>query len=113
MVVLSILGWTISVITALFLGKGAVDKIRGTQEMIGNFAFMKLDKYMVSVGIGELAGCVLFLCPIFSIYGLMLIGCFMSAAIALHLSIMDGVKTYIPLLVGFGALLGYTLRVCC
>jgi len=36
MEILSIIGWALSVVTALFLGKGAIDKLVGTQEMVGN-----------------------------------------------------------------------------
>ena len=42
--ILQIIGWALSVATALFLGKGAIDKLIGTQEMVGNFAFMKLEE---------------------------------------------------------------------
>lgn len=113
MAILTILGWVISAATALFLGKGAIDKIRGTQEMVGNFSYMKLEKYRVLVGVGELLGALLLLCPIFSLYGAILIVSFMSGAVALHLSLMGGAKTTIPVLVGVGALLGHILTHCC
>jgi len=109
MTILTIIGWVLSVGTALFLGKGAIDKIRGTQEMVGNFAYMKLEKYRVATGVGELIGSLLLLCPIFSLYGAILIACFMSAGVALHLSLMGGSKTHVPMLVGLGAILGYVL----
>jgi hypothetical protein len=57
--ILQIIGWAFSIATALFLGKGAIDKIVGTQEMVGNFAFMKLEKYRLATGLGELLGVVL------------------------------------------------------
>ena len=44
MEILTMIGWVISVITALFLGKGAIEKIIGTEEMKGNFTFMTLEK---------------------------------------------------------------------
>lgn len=110
MEILTILGWVLSFFTVVFLGEGAVEKIIGTQKMVGNFAYMKLDKYRVLTGIGELFGIILFLIPTTSLYGTILITCFMSAAVVLHLSLMGGAKTYVPILVGLGAVLGYLLR---
>lgn len=110
MIILTIIGWLLSVASAVFLGKGAIDKVRGTQEMVGNFAYMKLDKFRVPVGVGELLGAVLLLIPQTSLHGAFLISCFMSAAVALHLSLMGGTKTSTPILVGLGAVLGYLLR---
>lgn len=104
------LGWVVTVVVAFMLGKGAVDKVRGTKEMVGNFEFMKLSKYRMMVGVGELLGVVLLLIPATSLYGAILIGSFMSAAVALHLSLMDGFKTNVPLLLGLGAFLGHLLR---
>ncbi len=43
MTILAILGWVLTAVVAVMLGKGAVEKIIGTQEMVGNFAFMKLE----------------------------------------------------------------------
>jgi putative oxidoreductase len=111
MEVLQIIGWALSVITGLFLGKGAIDKIVGTQEMVGNFAFMKLEKYRLVTGLGELLAVVLLLIPMTSLFGAILISCFMSAAVVMHLSLMGGNKTYVPILVGVFALIGHFLRV--
>lgn len=111
MEILSIIGWALSVITALFLGKGAIDKLVGTQEMVGNFAFMKLEKYRVVTGLGELLGVVLLLIPVTSLFGAILIASFMSAAAVMHLSLMGGSKTYIPIIVGLLSLAGHFLRV--
>jgi uncharacterized membrane protein YphA (DoxX/SURF4 family) len=111
MEVLQIIGWALSVITGLFLAKGAIDKIVGTQEMVGNFAFMKLEKYRLVTGLGELLGVVLLLIPMTSLLGAILIACFMSAAAVMHLSQMGGSKTYIPILVGLFSLVGHFLRV--
>ena len=110
MTILSIIAWTITAIVAVFLGKGAVEKIIGTQEMVGNFSYMKLEKYRVMTGVGELLGITLLLFPITSLYGMVLITSFMSAAVVLHLSLMGGVKTYMPILVGVLAVLSYVLR---
>jgi hypothetical protein len=111
MEVLQIIGWALSVITGLFLAKGAIDKIVGTQEMVGNFAFMKLEKYRLVTGLGELLGVVLLLIPMTSLFGAILIASFMSAAVVMHLSLMGGNKTYVPILVGVFSLIGYFLRV--
>lgn len=111
MEILSIIGWALSVATALFLGKGAIDKLVGTQEMVGNFAFMKLEKYRVVTGLGELLGVVLLLIPATSLFGAILIASFMSAASVMHLSLMGGAKTYIPIMIGVAGLLGHFLRV--
>lgn len=110
MTILSIIGWILSVSVGLFLTKGAIDKIRGTQEMVGNFAYMKLEKYRIVTGVGELLGAVLLMVPAVSLYGSILIVSFMSAAVALHLSLMGGAKTSVPLAVGVAAVLGYVLR---
>lgn len=110
MSILLILGWVLSVATSLFLAKGAFDKVRGTQEMVGNFAYMKLEKYRTLTGYGELLGAILLLVPITSLYGMVLITSFMSAAVVMHLSAMGGTKVQFPLVVGLGALLGFILR---
>jgi hypothetical protein len=111
MELLQIIGWTLSIITGLFLAKGAIDKIVGTQEMVGNFAFMKLEKYRLMTGLGELLGVILLLIPMTSLFGTILITSFMSAAVVMHLSLMGGAKTYIPIIVGLLALAGHFLRV--
>lgn len=108
--ILAILGWVFSVVTSIFLAKGAIDKIRGTEEMIGNFNFMKLDKYRVLTGWGEVLGALLLLYPPTSLYGMVLITSFMSGAVVMHLSAMGGAKTSIPLGVGLGAVIGHLLR---
>ncbi len=111
MEILSIIGWALSIATALFLGKGAIEKLIGTQEMVGNFAYMKLEKYRVLTGVGELLGVVLLLVPGLSIFGAILIASFMSAAAVMHLSLMGGAKTSIPIMIGVAGLLGHFLRV--
>lgn len=110
MTILSIIGWVFTAIVAGMLGKGAIEKIIGTQEMVGNFEFMKLEKYRMLTGVGELLGVILLLFPVTSLYGMVLITSFMSAAVVLHLSMMGGAKTQIPLILGLLAVLGYVLR---
>lgn len=111
MELLQIIGWVLSAVTALFLGKGAIEKLIGTKEMVGNFAYMKLEKYRVVTGLGELLGVVLLLIPATSLFGAILIASFMSAAAVMHLSLMGGAKTYIPIMIGVAGLLGHFLRV--
>lgn len=110
MITLSLIGWLLTGIVTIFLGKGAIEKLIGTQEMVGNFAYMKLENYRVPTGLGELLGVVLLAIPMTSLYGMVLIVSFMSAAVALHLSLMNGAKTYMPLIVGILAVLSYILR---
>ena len=110
MISLTITGWVLSVLTVLFLTKSAFDKIRGSQEMVGNFSYMKLEKYRVLIGVAELLGAVLLLIPATALYGVFLISCFMSAAVALHLSLMGGDKKEFPIIVGVATILGYVLR---
>ena len=107
---LKFLGWLLSVMVSVMLGKGAVEKIIGSREAVGNFEYMKLSKYRILVGFGELLAIALFLTPLTSLYGAVLIGSFMSAAVALHLSLMGGNKTGIPLIVGLLGFIGYLLR---
>ena len=110
MTIFTILGWVLTAVVAIMLGKGAVEKIIGTKEMVGNFAFMKLEKYRVLTGVGELLGVLLLIFPMTSLYGMVLVTSFMSAAVVLHLALMGGAKTYIPLLVGLLTLFSYVLR---
>ncbi len=110
MITLSLIGWLLTGVVTIFLGKGAIEKLIGTQEMVGNFAYMKLENYRVPTGVGELLGVVLLAIPITSLYGMVLIVSFMSAAVALHLSLMNGAKTYMPIIVGILAVLSYILR---
>ena len=110
MITVSLIGWLITGLVTIFLGKGAIEKLIGTQEMVGNFAYMKLDKYRIPTGLGELLGVVLLAIPTTSLYGMVLIVSFMSAAVVLHLSLMNGVKTYIPIIVGILAVVSYILR---
>lgn len=110
MTILTIIGWALTAIVAAMLGKGAIEKLIGTQEMVGNFAYMKLEKYRVLTGVGELLGIILLLFPMTSLYGMVLITSFMSAAVVLHLSLMGGAKTHLPLLIGVLAVLSHVLR---
>ena len=110
MTIFTIIGWVLSAAVAAMLGKGAIEKIIGTQEMVGNFAYMKLEKYRILTGVGELLGVILLLFPMTSLYGMVLITSFMSAAVVLHLSLMGGAKTYLPIILGLLAVISHVLR---
>jgi hypothetical protein len=110
MTILTIIGWVLSAVVAAMLGKGAIEKIIGTQEMVGNFAYMKLEKYRILTGVGELLGVILLLFPMTSLYGMVLITSFMSAAVVLHLSLMGGAKTHMPFILGLLAVISHVLR---
>ncbi len=107
---LFIIGWTITAIVSFFLLKGGFDKIRGTQEMVSNFSYMKLDKYRVVVGVAEIIGALLLVTPGLSLYGMIVIVSLMSGAAALHLSLMGGDKTWLPTVVGLGVILSHLLK---
>ena len=109
--ILTIIAWVLTVATALFLGKSALGKITGSQEAVGNFAYMKLEKYRTIVGVSEILGVLLLLIPGTSLYGTIIIISLMSGAAALHLSLMNGAKTWFPILVGALAVLSHILRV--
>ena len=51
MITLSLIGWLLTGVVTIFLGKGAIEKLIGTQEMVGNFAYMKLEKYRIPTGL--------------------------------------------------------------
>ena len=110
MTVLSIIGWVATLVVFFILGKGGVDKIRGTQEMVGNFAYLKLEKYRTIVGVAEIIAVILLLNPATSLYGTVVVISLMSGAAALHLSAMGGAKTWFPVLIGVVAILAHYLR---
>lgn len=110
MTILAIIGWVLTAAVTFMLGKGGIDKIVGTKEMVGNFEFMKLEKYRMLTGVGELLGILLLLIPFTSLLGMVLILCFMSAAVVMHLSMMGGAKTSAPIIIGVLAILSHILR---
>lgn len=110
MTVLQIIGWVVTAAVSLFLLKSGLDKVRGTQESVGNFKYMKLEKFRVIVGVSELLGGALLVTPGLSLLGMVVIVSLMSGAAALHLSLMGGNKTWLPILVGVGAVLSHLLK---
>ena len=107
---LQIIGWVSFTIVAFFLGKGGVNKIRGEQGAVGNFAYLKLEKYRVSVGVAELVAVVLLAFPVLSLFGVFVVISLMSAATVIHLSQFGGAKTWLPVLVGVLSLVAHYLR---
>jgi putative oxidoreductase len=103
-------GWGLTIIVSLMLGMGGVSKLMGTEEMVNNFTFMNLLPYIEIIGLVEIAGVILLLIPKTSLYGAVILGSVMTAAVALHLSLMGGDKIAMPLMIGTAAWLSYFLR---
>ena len=103
-------GWGLTIIVSLMLGMGGVSKLMGTEEMVNNFTFMNLLPYIEIIGIVEIAGVILLLIPKTSLYGAVILGSVMTAAVALHLSLMGGDNIAMPLMIGTAAWLSYFLR---
>jgi uncharacterized membrane protein YphA (DoxX/SURF4 family) len=78
------LGWLICVVVAMMLGMGAISKLMGTAEMVGNFQYLKLDNYLTLIGGLELLGVVMLVIPRVSVYGATLISVIMGGAVAMH-----------------------------
>lgn len=103
------LGWLFTAVVAVMLGMGGFSKIVGTEEMVGNFEYMKLSSYLLIVGVLEVLGVVLLVLPRTSLYGSVLIGSIMTAAVCMHLS-LGFPGTEMPVLLGVLGFAGYKLR---
>jgi hypothetical protein len=104
------LGWFILSLVSVMLMMSGVSKVIGTQEMVSNFTYMKLESYISYVGFAEILGVGLLLYPRTSTYGAILLSCIMSAAIALHLSLMGGTGVLVPIQIIFSIWMGHCLR---
>lgn len=104
------IGLGLNLFVFLVLGLGGINKIVGTTEMVNNFTFMNLLPYIEFIGIVEVISVILLLVPRTSLYGAVLVGSIMSAAVALHLSLMGGDNITGPLMLGSFAWVGYFLR---
>ena len=104
------IGLGLNLFVFLVLGLGGINKIVGTTEMVNNFTFMNLLPYIEFIGIIEVISVILLLIPRTSLYGAVLVGSIMSAAVALHLSLMGGDNITGPLMLGLFAWIGYYLR---
>lgn len=103
------LGWLLTAVVTIMLGMGGVSKIIGTEEMVGNFEFMNLSDYRLTVGLFEVLGVVLLVIPRTSLYGSILIGSIMTGAVCMHLS-LGFPGTLIPVALGVAGFAGYKLR---
>ncbi len=104
------LGWVLTVLVAFMLGMSGVSKIIGTEEMIKNFTSMNLLPYLVLLGVVEFAGTVLLVVPKTSKYGAILLSCYLSGAVAIHLSTMGGQGVIVPIILGLIAWASHCLR---
>ena len=104
------IGLGLNLFVFLVLGLGGINKIVGTTEMVNNFTFMNLLPYIEFIGIVEIVSVILLLIPRTSLYGAVLVGSIMSAAVALHLSLMGGDDIVWPFMIGSFAWVGYFLR---
>lgn len=104
------IGLGLNLFVFLVLGLGGINKIVGTTEMVNNFTFMNLLPYIEFIGIIEIVSVILLMIHRTSLYGAVLVGSIMSAAVALHLSLMGGDNVIGPLMIGSFAWIGYYLR---
>ena len=91
------LGWVLTVLVTFMLGMSGVSKIVGTEEMITNFTSMNLLPYLALLGAVELAGVVMFVIPKTSKYGSVLLSCYLSGAVAIHMAMMGGTQQKLSL----------------
>lgn len=110
MTLLSVIGWILTIPVLFFLVKSGFDKIRGTNESVGNFKFMKLENHRMMIGLLEIIAAIMLVIPSLSFFGLLLTVSLMSGAVALHLSLMGGNKTWFPVMVGVLSVLSYLIR---
>lgn len=103
------LGFALTFVASFLLVKQGIPKLIQTEEMVGNFTFLKLLPYLTLVGVLEIAAAVLLLIDKTSVYGAALVGSIMSAALVMHLSVI-GSGALVPFLIGTFAWVGYFLR---
>jgi len=97
-------------LTFFMLGISGISKILGTDEMVKNLTFMNLLPYIEFIGILELVAVALLVIPRTALYGAVLVGSLMSAAVSIHLSLMGGEGVTTPIVIGTMAWLSYFLR---
>jgi hypothetical protein len=103
------LGWTLTTLASILIFTSGAQKAIATQEMVGNFTYLKLLPYLTLVGVLEITGAFLLVFNRTSIYGAALIGSLMSAAVVIHLSVL-GTSPLVPIVIGLLAWVGYSLR---
>lgn len=104
------LGWVFVIMSAVFLIMGGTQKVIGTNQMVDNFTFMKLQDYRIWVGVLEILGAILLVIPKTSTYGAVLISTIMGGAVALHLSLMNGNGFQAAVIISVVAWVGHCLR---
>ena len=103
------LGWLFTAFAAIMMVMSGIQKVMGSQEMVNNFTYLKLLPYLGLVGVLELLGVALLLIKRTSVYGAALIGSLMSAAVVMHLSMINS-SPMMPILIGASAWIGHLLR---
>jgi len=103
-------GWVLTIIVSFMLGMGGVSKVMGTEEMVNNFTFMNLLPYIEIIGLAEIVGVILLILPRTSLYGAIILGSVMAAAVAMHLSLMGGADIAAPLIIGAAVWSSHFLR---
>lgn len=103
------LGWVLTALASVMMIMSGTQKVIGTTEMVNNFTYLKLLPCLTLVGVLELTGVVLLVYNKTSVYGAALIGSLMSAAAAIHLSVI-GSSPLMPILIGVAAWGGHLLR---
>ena len=103
------LGWVFTAFAAVMMVMSGIQKVMGAQEMVNNFTYMKILPYLTFVGILEIVGVFLLLLNKTSVYGAALIGSLMSAAVVMHLAVINS-SPLIPIVIGASAWLGYMFR---
>ena len=104
------LGWVLTALVTFMLGMSSVTKLIGTEEMIKNFTFMNLLPYLKLLGFVELVGVFMFIVPKTSKYGAILLSCYLSGAVAIHLSMMGGQGSLLPIYLGLVVWSAHCLR---
>jgi uncharacterized membrane protein YphA (DoxX/SURF4 family) len=103
------LGWVFTAFAAVMMVMSGIQKIMGAQEMVYNFTYMKILPYLTLVGILEIVGVFLLLLKKTSIYGAAMIGSLMSAAVVMHLAVINS-SPLMPIVIGVSAWIAHLLR---
>ena len=104
------LGWLLTAMVSFMLIISGVSKVIGSEEMVKNFTMMNLLPYLALLGVVELAGVVLLIIPKMSKYGAVLLSSYLSGAVAIHLSMMEGAGVLVPIILGIMVWAAYYLR---
>ena len=103
------LGWLFTAFAAVMMAMSGVQKVMGATEMVNNFTYMKILPYLTLVGVLEIVGVVLLVLNRTSVYGAAMIGSLMSAAVVMHLAVINS-SPLMPIIIGASAWLGHMFR---